>query len=96
MKRWTLLLLTLSACGPISMETAERQCFDRARLAQQPRGEVILGMSSGGKTAAGIELDISSDYLLGRDPSEVFESCVMQKTGQMPSRSFMQMPGWKG
>lgn len=80
----------------MSVAEAERQCFERARLAQQPRGEVTLGVGSGGKRAAGVELEISSDYLLGRDPSAVFESCVMQKTGEPPTRPLYQMPGWRG
>lgn len=80
----------------MSVAEAERQCFERARLAQQPRGEVTLGVGSGGKRAAGVELEISSDYLLGRDPAAVFESCVMQKTGEPPTRPLYQMPGWRG
>lgn len=78
------------------MAEAERQCYERARLAQQPRGEVTLGVGSGGRRAAGVELEISGDYLLGRDPSAVFESCVMQKTGEPPTRPLYQMPGWRG
>lgn len=80
----------------MSVAEAERQCYERARLAQQPRGEVSVGVGSGGRRAAGVEVEISSDYLLGRDPSAVFESCVMQKTGEPPSRPLYQMPGWRG
>lgn len=95
-RRALALLALVAACGPISLPEAERQCYERARLAQQPRGEVSVGMTSGGRAAGGIEVEISSDYLMGRDPSAVFETCVMQKSGQMPSRSLVQMPGWKG
>lgn len=80
----------------MTLAQAERQCFERARLAQQPRGEVSLGMNSEGKAAGGFELEISSDYLMGRDPAAVYETCVMQKAGQAPSRPLYQMPGWKG
>ena len=31
-----LVLSLLSACGPITLQEAERQCFERARLAQHP------------------------------------------------------------
>jgi hypothetical protein len=41
-----------------------------------------------------VELEITSDFLMGRDPSAVFETCVMQKSGQLPSRPLSQMPGW--
>lgn len=96
MKRLLVLLPLLAACGPMSVAEAERQCFDRARLAQQPRGEVSVGVGSGGKAAGGFSLEVSSDYLMGRDPAAVFETCVMQKSGEPPSRPLYQMPGWKG
>ncbi|WP_309663669.1 hypothetical protein [Tabrizicola sp.] len=88
--------LMLAACGPISVDEAERQCFERARLAQQPRGEVSVGVNSDGKAAGGLELSISSDYLTGRDPAEVYNSCVMSKAGEMPSRPLYDRPDWKG
>jgi hypothetical protein len=89
-------LTLLTACGPISLEQAERQCFERARLAQQPRGEISVGASSDGRTAAGLELNVSSDFLLGRDPSAVYETCVMQKAGEPPSRPLYLRPDWRG
>lgn len=95
MKRLIPLLL-LAACGPIPVAEAERQCFERARLAQQPRGEVSVGVNSNGKAAGGLELAISSDYLMGKDPSAVFDSCVMAKSGEPPSRPLYDYPGWKG
>ncbi len=90
------LLLLLAACGPMILAEAERQCFERARLAQQPRGEVGFGVGSGGRKAAGIELEITSDYLLGKDPSAVYDSCVMNKAGEPPSRPLYMRPDWKG
>jgi len=95
MKRLIPLLL-LAACGPISLADAERQCFDRARLAQQPRGEVALGVNSDGRATGGLEVSISSDFIMGRDPAAVFDSCVMSKSGEPPSRPLYDMPGWKG
>lgn len=95
-KLLVLPLLALTACGPVSVQQAERDCFERARLAQQPRGMVKLGGTSGGSVAGGLELNVSSDYLMGKDPSAVFESCVMTKSGQMPTRPLYEMPGWKG
>lgn len=91
-----LALVALTACGPMTLQEAERQCFERARLAQQPRGEFSIGASSDGRKAAGFELNVSSDYLLGKDPAAVYEMCVMQKAGEPPSRPLYMRPDWKG
>ncbi len=86
----------LAACGPMSLAEAERQCFERARLAQQPRGEIAVGVGSGGQKAAGVELNVSSDFLLGKDPAAVYETCVMAKTGQPPSQPLYMRPDGQG
>ena len=88
--------LLLLACGPIPVQQAERQCFDRARLAQQPRGEIAAGVGSGGKAAERIRLEVTADFIMGRDPSAVYDSCVYQKSGQPPSRPLYSFPEWKG
>lgn len=98
MKRFGLVMLVpllLAGCGPMTLAEAERQCFERARLAKQPRGEVSVGASSDGRTAAGLEVNVSSDFLLGRDPSAVYEMCVMQKAGEPPSRPLYMRPDWR-
>lgn len=81
-----LAALALAACGPVSPELAARQCEERARAATGPTGEIGVGISSSGDTAAGFEIGVTSDYLQGRDPYEVYESCVRQKSGQGPIR----------
>lgn len=96
MKRLLILPLLLAACGPVPVQQAERDCYERARLAQQPRGMVKIGGTSSGTIAGGLDLSISSDYVLGKDPSAVFETCVMAKSGQAPTRPLYDMPGWKG
>lgn len=96
MRRLLILPLILAACGPVSVQQAERECFERARLAQQPRGMVKVGATSAGQVAGGLDLSVSSDYLLGKDPSAVFETCVMARSGQAPTRPLYDMPGWKG
>lgn len=88
------VLLPLLACGPIPVDLAERQCLEPARLAQQPRGSVGVGASSDGRVAGTFELMISSDFIAGRDPADVFNSCVKQKSGQFPSRTLYDQPGW--
>lgn len=96
MRRLLILPLILAACGPVSVQQAERDCFERARLAQQPRGMIKVGGTSAGQVAGGLDLSVSSDYLLGKDPSAVFETCVMARSGQAPTRPLYDMPGWKG
>jgi hypothetical protein len=88
-------VLLLSACGPVSLQQAERACFERARLAQQPRGEVGIGIDSNGDVGGNIELNVSSDYIMGRDPSAVFDQCVYEKSGLPPSRPLYSYPEWK-
>ena len=95
MKRALCLLIVLSACGPVSLPQAEKACFDRARLAQHPRGSVGLGVNSNGKTSGLLELQVSSDFLQGRDPAAVYDQCVYQKTGLPPSQPLYSRPDWK-
>lgn len=90
---FTLACLVLAACGPVSPELAARQCEERANAALGPTGEVGIGIASGGKTSAGFEIGVTSDYLQGRDPYEVYETCVRQKTGQVPIRPLVLREG---
>ncbi|MEF3048154.1 hypothetical protein [Pseudotabrizicola sp. L79] len=88
--------LALLACGPIPVEQAERQCLERARLAQQPRGEIGVGVDSTGKARGNLEVTVTSDFIMGRDPSAVYDLCVQQKSGQAPTRPLYSFPEWKG
>jgi hypothetical protein len=90
------LLLLLAACGPIPVAEAERQCVERARLAEQPRGELAIGVGSGGQREAGLSVEVSGDFLAGRDPGAVFDSCVRGRSGQAPSRPLSAQPDWAG
>ncbi len=76
--------LPMAACGPVSQRAAEQECFERARLASGPRGSIALGVGSGG-AVSDFDVTISSDYLTGRDPAQIYETCVTQKTGQFPT-----------
>ena len=93
------LLAALAACAPIPVEQAERVCLRDAELAQAPRGEVALGVGSGGggsRLGGSVDLEISSDYIMQRDPSDVFNRCVVNRSGQMPTRVVADQPGWRG
>ena len=91
-----VLVLALAACGPVSVQQAERECFAQARLAAAPRGEVGVGMNSAGQTAGHFKLEISSEYVMGRDPSAVYDACVYRRSGQPPSRPLYDRPDWRG
>lgn len=94
------LLVALAACGPVPVEQAERACLRDAELAQRPRGSVTMGVGAGSGGWSGgfgrVELDVSSDYIMGRDPSAVFNRCVVNRSGQMPTRPLVDQPGWRG
>ncbi len=97
MRRAVLALVLLSACGPVPLPQAERDCFERARLAQQPRGAVGIGVNSDGDVGGNLELNVSSDFILGRDPAAVYDACVVQRSGgQLPSRPLYSYPEWRG
>jgi hypothetical protein len=90
-------MLVLAACGPIPRDRAEEQCFERARLALKPKAEIRVGATTanGGEPYLGGSLEVSSDYLYGKDPSAVYDACVYQKSGQPPSRPLYDRPDWK-
>ena len=90
------LAAVASACGPVSLDQAEAECFRQAQLASRPRGTVGLGISSGGQHIAKGQVEISSDWLTGRDPSQVYASCVQRESGQPPRRPLYDRPDWKG
>lgn len=95
MKRSVVLVLLLASCGPVSLPQAERACFERARLAQQPRGTVGVGVNSNGKTSGLLDLQVSADFLQGRDPAAVYDQCVYQKSGLPPSQPLYSRSDWK-
>ena len=81
-----LALLPLSACAPISPERAADLCEERARAAVSPLREVGVGFNTDRGVIANAEIEITSDFVQGRDPQVVYEQCVRQKTGQGPIR----------
>jgi len=79
-------LLLLAACGTITPERAAQQCEERAQTAMGPSGKVTVGANSQTGGFASASFTISSDYLAGRDPYEVYRTCVIDLTGQEPYR----------
>lgn len=92
-------LLALGACGPIPVDRAEQLCLQQAYGSTGPHGRVSLGVAGnrhGVYPTTSLELGISSDWIAGRDPSAVFDRCVLNRSGRMPTRPLSQQPGWGG
>jgi hypothetical protein len=100
MLRAALLIIValppLAGCGPVPLDQAERMCVEQANQAHRPRGEIAMGVGSGGKAVGAFDVTISTDFLLGRDPAQVFDACVKARSGQFPARPLDAQPGWVG
>lgn len=83
-----VLLLALAACDlpPPDPARVAAQCEARARAAQGPTGQVAVGTNSRTGGFGRVAVGISSDFLTGRDPVEVYNECVMSRTGAAPIR----------
>jgi hypothetical protein len=90
-----LLAALVAACGPMPVDRAEDACLRDAQLASHPRGEIALGSTSEGPRSR-VKLEVSSDFIQGRDPSEVYNSCVYNRSGQLPTRPLYSRTDWKG
>lgn len=87
-------LLGMAACAPVPVEQAERNCLASAREATGPQTEVGFGVGSHGYRGGFVRVGVSSDYIMGRDPSQVFDDCVQRRSGKMPTRPLYEQPGW--
>ena len=91
---------TMAACGPVPVEQAELTCLRDAELAVRPRTNVAVGVGTGfdGDTRGfgSVSVDLSGDYLMGRDPAQVYDRCVQRRSGQPPRRPLSDQPGWTG
>jgi hypothetical protein len=77
----------VSACSPITPERAADRCEERARAAQGPEIGLTLGANSNSGPFASGSIGISADAVRGLDPIAVYESCVLNLTGEAPIRS---------
>ena len=83
-----LSFLALGACTPVpvSPQRAAEICEDKARAAQGPTGRVSVGTNSRTGGFGGVQIGVSSDFIAGRDPLEVYQQCVFDRTGAAPIR----------
>lgn len=88
-----LLAFAPAACTKLTVEQAERRCLLEARQVRNPFAGSEVAVGTGYK--ATLDLTISTDYLRGRDPNDVFRSCVRRRSGQLPSRPVYDQPGWR-
>ena len=79
-------LLAACAVPPMDPVRAAALCDQQARAAQGPTGEITIGTSSDDGPYLDTEIGLSSDFLTGRDPVEVYEQCVLARTGAPPIR----------
>lgn len=84
------------ARGPVPAEQSECACLERARLAEEWRGEVRIAANANGQVGAEPHLLIFCAFSRGRDPLRVFNAGVQQKSGQFPTRALYDQPGWRG
>ncbi len=85
-------LLALVGCGPMPVDVAMQNCIEPAQLAQRPRGSVEFMADNRGNVGTSLSLGISTDYLAGRDPDQVFQRCVQNRSGQPPLVPFHSLP----
>lgn len=79
-------LMAACAAPLISPEEAALECDEKARAAQGPTGRVTVGANSESGGFGGVEIGLSSDFLTGRDPVEVYTECVFDRSGTAPIR----------
>ncbi|MDO5631574.1 MAG: hypothetical protein Q4G22_07030 [Paracoccus sp. (in: a-proteobacteria)] len=92
-------VLAAAACAPVTVDQAEQSCLRDAQLAQRPRSEVSVGIGASRgdiRPYASVRMDVSADYIRGRDPADAYNRCVLNRSGQFPTRSLYDQPGWRG
>lgn len=80
--------LALAACElpPPDPARVADECEERARAAQGPTASVTIGANNRSGGFAEGSIGITSDFLRGIDPVQVYERCVFDRTGAIPIR----------
>ena len=88
-----LLLVFFASCEreQVSVEAAMSACEYRALQATAPPSTTIgFGWNTAGIVSTGIAIETSADYLSGRRPAEIFEECVVERSGEPPTRTLAE------
>ena len=85
----------LAGCSsePVSVQQATALCMEPARKAGGPTGSFGFGVDSESGLQTRISIELTDDYLAGRDPDEVFEECVIKRSGSKPEQSYSDLVG---
>lgn len=86
---WAVLILAgLASCGPqiVDPEVAAKRCEERARASQAPTGEITFRVNSRTGPTTSAKIGITSDFIQGLDPDQVYDRCVLEMTGAGPIR----------
>ena len=65
--------------------------METARAATTPTGTAAIGVNSHGKVSTSLSIGISTDYIAGRDPDEVYERCVVRRSGSKPYADYSEV-----
>ena len=89
----SVLAPALGACtaNVVSVEKAMDDCMETARAATTPTGTAAIGVNSHGKVGTSLSIGISTDYIAGRDPDEVYERCVVRRSGSKPYADYSEI-----
>ncbi|MEJ8561511.1 hypothetical protein QTO30_10005 [Yoonia sp. GPGPB17] len=91
-----LSFVLAAACTPMTPERAADRCEERARAAQGPEVGVTVGANSNSGPFASAGISVSLDAIRGLDPIAVYESCVLNLTGEPPIRPKPAYARYKG
>ncbi|KGJ06786.1 hypothetical protein SAMN04487972_102157 [Paracoccus halophilus] len=97
-------MLGLAACAQprqnLPLPEAERYCsqnLGQGSFGMRAHPRLSVGIGSGGHHGGYMGIDFSPEYSRRiDDPEALFRDCVISRSGQAPSRSLYQMPGWGG
>jgi hypothetical protein len=89
---FVLLPLTGCAVPLLPVEVAEQNCLAQAQGATGPHGSASISMDNHGHVSTGLTIGVTTDFLAGRDPNQVYTECVYRASGQMPRQPLYTIP----
>ena len=88
--RWMVPFLMLAACAPVpvSMERAAQLCREEVGLADGVRGNIGVGVGTGGGKARG-SITVTDKVFRPQSADEAFAACIDRKVnGKPPPTTF--------